>query len=123
VTIARTAAALRKPTGRVGRIGQVLILLGTVVMVAALGAAVFGGGHQAPAQAAVDKYSNTLNALNPWWTTDLTAAQRTAYCTAWKSNPTATVTTIQSGVATNPAAAARFDPTAVSAYFTSHCTT
>jgi len=99
----------------------VLIVLGAIAMVAALGAAVFGTGHQAPAQAAVDKYSNTLNALDPWWTTNLTAAQRTAICTAWKSDPTATVATIQSRVATDPAAAARFDPAAVTTYFTSHC--
>jgi hypothetical protein len=101
----------------------VLIVLGAIAMVAALGAAVFGAGHQAPAQAAVDKYSNTLKALDPWWTTDLTDVQRTAYCSAWRSNPTSTVATIQSGVATDPAAAARFDPTAVTTYFTSHCST
>ncbi|HEX3825998.1 MAG TPA: hypothetical protein VHV82_01885 [Sporichthyaceae bacterium] len=121
--LARTVAALRKPAGRGGRIGQVLIVLGAIAMVAALGAAVFGAGHQAPAQAAVDKYSNTLKALDPWWTTDLTDVQRTAYCSAWRSNPTSTVATIQSGVATDPAAAARFDPTAVTTYFTSHCST
>lgn len=121
MTIARTAAALCKPTGRGGRIGQVLILLGALAMVAAVGATIFGSGQKAPARAAVDKYSNTLNALEPWWTTNLTATQRTTYCTAWKSNPTATVATIQSGVATDPAAAARFDPAAVTTYFTSHC--
>lgn len=114
-------ATLRKPTGRGGRVGQALILLGTVALVAAGGMAVFGGGNQVPAQAAVDKYSNTLSALDPWWTTDLTAVQRTAYCTAWKSDPSATVSTIQAGIASDPAAAARFDPAAVTAYFTSHC--
>ncbi|HEX3610741.1 MAG TPA: hypothetical protein VHU88_03555 [Sporichthyaceae bacterium] len=105
--------------------GLALIGVGVVVAAVSGGMALFGGGGgttsaKKPA-ATVNKYTYTTGVVDNWWNKALSASDRTTYCTAWKRDPTSTVATIQSGVNTNATAAAVFDPTAISAYFTSHC--